>query len=126
MAARVHGYANGTDLLLAFSPNSLSGDGCLPEDHKFSSGDSVTVCRGNPQVGSRCVHFALAAWTMAANRDRGVVMHRISGTWTAGTGLKVSSFVQTRTQFLSKSVALSTYLLTCLTDPGAWTAERTQ
>lgn len=73
MAARVHGYANGTDLLLAFSPNPLSGGGRLPEDHKFSSGDSVTVCRGNPQVGSCCLHCAPAAWTMAANRDRAVL-----------------------------------------------------
>jgi|EP01043_Picozoa_sp_COSAG02_P008612 hypothetical protein len=55
MAARVHGYANGTDMLLAFSPKTPSGDGRLHEDHKFSSGDSITVCRGNPQVSSRGV-----------------------------------------------------------------------
>lgn len=46
----MYGYANGTDMLLAFSPKDPSVDGRLREDHKFSSGDSVTVCRGNPQV----------------------------------------------------------------------------
>ena len=54
MAARMEGY-NGTDLVLGFSPKPQGGglqaahQRELPEAHRFSSGDAVTVCRGNPQ-----------------------------------------------------------------------------
>lgn len=50
MAARIQGYAQGADLLLAFSLKVTgSGQSLLAEEHRFASGDSVTVCRGNPQ-----------------------------------------------------------------------------